>query len=66
MSSAEEEQYLKDTSYFAVLRDEGSVKKIRQDVEDGRWSPLEEQAEFSEFLGAVTVEKTWERLVSER
>ena len=47
ISTPEEEQYLKDTDYFAALTDEEVIKKIRRDVEEGKWSPLEDVPEFS-------------------
>ncbi|KIP04053.1 hypothetical protein PHLGIDRAFT_211899 [Phlebiopsis gigantea 11061_1 CR5-6] len=47
VSTPKEEQYLKDTDYFAALTDEEVIKKILRDVEEGRWSPLEDVAEFS-------------------
>lgn len=42
-STEEEVQYAKDTDNFAMLDDEEAIKKIREDVKAGRWSPLAEE-----------------------
>ena len=42
-STEEEIQYAKDTDGFAMLQDEGAVNKLREDVEGGRWTPLQDE-----------------------
>lgn len=64
ISTPEEIQYLEDTDHFAMMEDEDAIKKIRQDVEAGIWSPLEDQAEFGGSAGGEAVTNTWEKLMS--
>lgn len=42
VSTAEEIQYLEETSYFAAEENQEVIKRIRQDVEAGDWSPLDD------------------------
>ncbi|KAA1477517.1 hypothetical protein DENSPDRAFT_844683 [Dentipellis sp. KUC8613] len=45
-TTEEEEQWAKDTQYFGFERDKEAVRKIREDVEAGVWSPLHDEPEF--------------------
>jgi uncharacterized protein (DUF924 family) len=47
VSTKEEIQYAEDTSHFAMLDDEEIVRKIREDVKAGRWTPLQDEPTFS-------------------
>ena len=46
-STEEEKQYAQDTNYFATQTDEEVIKNIREDVEAGRWSRLQDEPKFS-------------------
>ena len=64
VTTEEETKYLEETDYFAMMRDEVATKKIREDVEAGRWSPLTDQPESSGSVSAEGTQNTWEKLMS--
>ena len=64
-STDEEVQYLEDTEHFGMLEDEASINKIREDVEAGIWSPLQNEPEFS-GSGGVVLPNPWEAVMSRK
>ncbi|GJE93003.1 hypothetical protein PsYK624_091620 [Phanerochaete sordida] len=63
VSTAAEEQYAKDTDYFAMERDEEVIKKIRADVEAGIWSPLQDEPRFSGAKDEKIVAHIWSKVI---
>ncbi|GJE92993.1 hypothetical protein PsYK624_091520 [Phanerochaete sordida] len=66
VSTEEEEQYAKDTDYFAMQRDEEVIKKIRADVEAGKWSPLQDEPRFSGSKDGKIVAHTWSTVIGKQ
>lgn len=63
VSTEEEEQYAKDTNYFAMERDEEVIKKIRADVEAGRWTPLQDEPKYSGSTTEKIVPTAWSTII---
>ena len=49
ISTKEEIQYAEDTDYFSMLTDDKAVKRIREDVEAGIWTPLQDEKRLADL-----------------
>ena len=60
VSTPEEIEYVVKTNYFATLRDEAATKKIREDVEAGIWSPLQDEPQFNQEGAGKVANHLWD------
>ena len=62
-STEEEKQYARDTNYFATQTDEEVIKKIREDVEAGRWSHLQDEPKFGNPNEGKVLPNLWDKVI---